>query len=357
MGQRILILPVGDRDNPGSRLRAMAYPRFLRSRGHDVTVLPPLTGRHSGLPRRRLARTANLLRDLWLAPRYDLVLVYRKTFPGAFGAALGRRCVRLVFELDDAIYLPSPSEPQDAQSAARYRRNFEATVRRANLVIAGNDTLASECAARQVAVVPTGVDLDVFRPQPPNWDRESCVIGWIGTTENLPEWQRMLPVFRRLVATDPRIRFRLVTDRAVPLTDLPDLPVELETFSIEREAECLHGVDIGLMPLEDTPWNRGKCSVKALQCMALGTPVVVSPVGMNREVVEDGVNGRLATTDASWEEALRDLVRSPDQRREMGRAARRTVEARYSLAAIGGRVAGLLETVLAQSERSGRDVA
>jgi glycosyltransferase involved in cell wall biosynthesis len=331
----------------------MAYVPFLRDAGHHVTLLSPLRMRMRRGALGRVGRLLELLRDLREAPHHDVVLVYRKTFPGGFGTALGRRCRRLVFEFDDAIYLPSPSEPKDRRTCARYRRNFDTTVAHADLIIAGNATLAGGLARLPVAVVPTGVDLEVFRLQPQEPTPESCVIGWIGTAENFPEWQRLVPVFRRLVATDPGIRFRLVTDRAVPL---PDLPVELEMFSIEREAECLHGVDIGLMPLEDTAWNRGKCSVKALQCMAIGAPVVVSPVGMNREVVEDGVTGRLATTDASWEEALRDLVRSPDRRRDMGRAARRTVEAHYSLATVGGRVVGLLENLLAQPGYRTRDV-
>jgi glycosyltransferase involved in cell wall biosynthesis len=277
------------------------------------------------------------------ARRFDLVVLYRKTFPNGTARALRRMARRLVYEYDDAVYLPAPSEPQGTAAQRRYHRNFRSTIAVADLVIAGNRQLSAAAVERPTAVLPTGVDLEVFRAAGRVASRDDCVFGWIGTAENLPEWRRLIPAFLRVVAAHPRVRFKLISDREPAPCGLP---VEFERFTIAREAACLSGVDVGLMPLDRTPWNRGKCSVKALQCMALGLPVVVSPVGMNREIVEPQVSGLFASSEDEWVAALGRLAASPDLREQMGRAARRVVEQRYALRDIAARLVDLIEGLL-----------
>lgn len=336
----VLFLTVGDRTSPGSRLRAMAYRSFLEERGRRVEVLVPMGSDPNRLRRRRLLRSVELVRDLTAAARADVVVVYRKTFPGLTSRLLRKVASKVVFEYDDAVYLPSPGEPQDRASVARYERNFRSTVAAADLVIAGNDYLARQAEHPRIEIVPTGVDLSVFEPVPRTGDDRSCVLGWIGTSGNLPQWEQLLPVFERLVAADPRIRFKIVSDAGAPGCGLP---IEYEKWTPEREAACLEDFDIGLMPLEDTPWNRGKCSYKALQCMAMGIPVVLSPVGMNREVVEDGVSGFFASTDEEWTRRLLELAGNAELRSTLGRAARTVVEERFSLDAVATRMADLID--------------
>ena len=340
---RVLILTVGDRNSPGTRLRAFAYVPFLESRGHRVDLRTPMGLAPNRLRRRRLLRAVELVRDLAAASRVDLVLVYRKTFPGSSARWLRAAARKVVYEFDDAVYLPSPDEPQTERAATRYRRNFDATVAASDLVVAGNRELALAVANRPVEILPTGVDLERFKPSIRVPRDAGCVLGWIGTAGNLPQWQRLLPVFRRVLAQEPGVRLKVVSDREPPDTGLP---VAFERFSIAREAACLADVDIGLMPLEDTPWNRGKCSCKALQCMALGLPVVVSPVGMNYEVVKPGVNGTFASTEDEWVRELLRLVRDPELRERMGRGARDTVERTYSLDSVGRSMADLVGRAL-----------
>ena len=245
-----------------------------------------------------------------------------------------------MYEYDDAVYLPSPEEPQGEGDVARYRRNFRATVASADLVVAGNDHLAEKAAHKRTEVLPTGVDLSIFKPvvRANAWDR--CTLGWIGTAGNLPQWSLLIPVFKRLVAENSAVRFKVVSDGEPPDCSLP---LDFERFTIEREAACLEDFSIGLMPLEDTPWNRGKCSYKALQCMAMGQPVVLSPVGMNRDVVEHGVNGFFATTRDEWTDHLLRLSQDAELRAKMGRAAREVVATRYSLDIVGSRMADLID--------------
>lgn len=340
---RVLFLTVGDRHSPGTRLRTLAYRPYLESRGHRVDVLVPLGPDPNRLRRRRLLRPVEMVRDLAAASRADVVVVYRKTFPGVTARLLRRVASKVVFEFDDAVYLPSPDEPQDGSTRRRYRQNFRSTVAAADLVIAGNRHLAAEVEHRRTEILPTGVDLSVFNPKPGPTDAEGCVLGWIGTTGNLPQWTRLLPVLERIVRIDPGVRLKVVSNGEPPPCDLPLIH---ERFAIEREAACLGDFDIGLMPLEDTPWNRGKCSYKALQCMAMGLPVVVSPVGMNREVVEDGVSGFFAETEDEWIARILQLAGDEKLRSRQGGAARAAVEREFALESVAARMVDFVEDLV-----------
>ncbi len=337
---RVLFLTVGDRASPGTRLRTLAYRPYLEDRGHRVDYLFPLGSDPNRLRRRRLLRSVELVRDLVAATRADVVVVYRKTFPGLSARLLRRVASRIVFEYDDAIFLSSPAEPRDERHRIRYQRNFNATMNVADLVVAGNPFLAQSGPRGRTAVLATGVDLRIFEPieKPASGDR--CVLGWIGTVGNLPQWTRLLPVFKRVMAQNPLVRLKVVSNEEPPPCGLP---VDYERFTIEREAACLEDFDIGLMPLEDTPWNRGKCSYKALQCMAMGQPVVLSPVGMNEEVIEDGVSGMFAETEDEWVSRLLRLAGDPELRTKIGRSARAAVEGRYSLDLVGSKMADFID--------------
>jgi glycosyltransferase involved in cell wall biosynthesis len=289
-----------------------------------------------------MVRPIEALRDIAVARRYDLVVVYRKTYPGALSRLLRRNARRIVYEYDDAVYMPSPAEPQGPNVEARYRRNFMTTINIADHLVAGNAVLAAAVGSRPRSVLPTAVDLRVFRVSDRPAEAGDCVLGWIGTAENFPQWEQLIPVYRQVIARHPNLRFKIVSDvEPVPC----GLPVDFERFTIDREAECLQDFDVGLMPLQDTVWNRGKCGIKALQCMAIGRPVVISPVGMNSELIEPDVSGLFASSEAEWISALDRLADSPRLRRQMGGEARKAVEASYSLEVIGPRMVDLLERV------------
>jgi glycosyltransferase involved in cell wall biosynthesis len=340
---RVLFLTIGDASSPGTRLRSLAYLPYLRARGLDVEVRSPLAGGRRGWIGRWL-RPFEILRDVTIAPRFAVVVLYRKTFPSASAALLAKRARRVVYEFDDAVYLPAPSEPQDERNRARYRRNFASTLAIADHVVAGNRVLAAAAGGRPVTVLPTAVDLEVFRPREPAANREGCMFGWIGTAENLAEWSNLVPAFRRVLATAPASRFKVVSNREPPKVDLP---VVFERFTVEREAAALEDFDVGLMPLTDSDWNRGKCSAKALQCMAMGMPVVVSPVGMNRDLVEPGVSGFLADGEDEWVASLGRLASSAELRQRIGTNARSVVEEQYALTKVGAQMADLIASLVA----------
>lgn len=160
---RVLYVPVGDESNPGARYRVYAHLPYLRLCGHEVTVLSPMVSKF----RRRASRvwrTLDIVRAAARAAWADVVVLYRTTFPPPANRLLRRRARALVFELDDAIWLPAPAEPQDARTATRYRANFLATLAVSDLIVAGNQTLAAEVGSTPCEVLPTGVDVGRFDP-------------------------------------------------------------------------------------------------------------------------------------------------------------------------------------------------
>ena len=184
---------------------------------------------------------------------------------------------------------------------------------------------ARQAGARRVELIPTVVDTHRYRPRQarPN---ETPVIGWIGTPNTSRYLQPLLPVFKALQA---RMRVRVVAVGARS-EDFAGTPVETLPWSEETEVESIQQFDIGIMPLPDSPWERGKCGYKLIQCMACGVPVVASPVGVNTVIVNPGKNGLLARDD-EWEEHLTTLLQDPELRRSFGAQGRKDVENWYSL--------------------------
>jgi glycosyltransferase involved in cell wall biosynthesis len=180
--------------------------------------------------------------------------------------------------------------------------------------------------ARRVEIVPTVVDLERYE-QRVKQSRPPLVIGWIGTPKTSRYLHERRAVWERLVAGR---ELRLVAVGPPP-TALNDTPWEAAPWSEETEAAAVRGFDIGIMPLTDSPWEWGKCGYKLIQYMASGVPVVASPVGVNKEIVDVGVNGYLAESDDEWVECLSVLLENDDLRGRMGAAARCKVADWYSL--------------------------
>ncbi len=251
------------------------------------------------------------------------------------------RCRPLVFEFDDAIWLPAASA---ANAWARHLKPADKTAeicRLARHVVVGNSTLAefARTRAAAVSVVPSTIDTGVYalraraaNPRP--------VLGWTGSTTTVPYLEALLPALLRLRA---EVDFELRVIGGQP--HLPGLDVRLVPWRADSEADDLRPLDVGLMPLPDDAWSRGKCGMKALQYMALGIPPVVAPVGVNATLVSHGVSGFHARHDDEWIAALLRLIRAPELRARLGMAARATVEREFSAAVQAPRVAALLRDV------------
>jgi glycosyltransferase involved in cell wall biosynthesis len=215
-------------------------------------------------------------------------------------------------------------------------------------VVVGNSYLAdySRKYSPQVTVIPTSIDTARYRPAEKKGLGGRTVVGWTGTSTSQTYLEMFAPVLQELVARRD-VELRVISDRE-PL--MPGVPHVWRRWSADTETTDLGLLDIGIMPMPDDPWSRGKCSLKALQYMAMGIPAVCSDVGANREVIRHGENGFLAATSEEWFKYLGILIDYPAVRTRLGHEARKTVEERYSM----GRCAGLFAEAVRQAMRDKR---
>lgn len=262
------------------------------------------------------------------------------------GVLLRRLTRRVVFDFDDALFLRQPRRPGAAPDRSRLRRRkFAATCRVCDLVLAGNDFLAAAARpwSRRVEVLPTPVDLEAYPELPPT-RRDRGAVVWIGRPENLVYLEPLRPAFVALARRVPDFRLRVICSR---FPDWPDVPLDRIMWSAAGEAEQLATAAVGIMPLSDDDWARGKCAFKLLQYMAAGLPTVASPVGENREVVVEGETGFLASGPEAWSQRLAELLASPELRARLGAAGRERVRQNYARQVIAPRAVELLEQAAA----------
>lgn len=277
------------------------------------------------------------------------VVVLSKINLGVGEAALLERWSRrTVLDFDDAIYLRRPrtlGEPP-GRSAVREAK-FDRTCAASGLVIAGNETLAerARARARRVEVVPTSVDVARY-PEPPPGRRGDTVV-WIGRPENLVYLELVRPALAALAREIPGLTLRVVSSE---FPDWPEVRIERVPWSEAAETGALASADVGVMPLFDDGWTRGKCAFKLLQYMAASLPSVASPVGANREVVIEGETGCLAAGPEEWTGRLREILTAPIRAAAMGRAARASVARRFARRATVERVVGLLSEADAERD-------
>lgn len=321
---KVLFLPLYSIQWASSRYRAYRYAERLQSMGIESRVLPP--------PQPHLlSRMFYLLKLFASLSRVDLVFIQKKLFPAPLLSLIRLLNRRIVFDFDDALFAcPSSVDPATFREGAIQKR-LDATLRGASQVIAGNDFLrayASRHNAR-VTVIPTPVESDTPEPREPRHaDTGRVLLGWTGKSENLIYLRKLAPVFREI---------RALAGHPVALKVICDAPFALEEivvindpWQLETELEALRSIDVGLMPLYDDDWSRGKCGFKLLLFMSLGIPVVASAVGVNRQIIQDGVNGCLASSHQEWIGKLLMLIKNPERRQRIGESGRKTVERQYS---------------------------
>lgn len=319
--------------SPSFRHRMAPVAAELERRGWRCELVELRGGRYF----RRLADRADVLGAA------DLVVLAKINLGFGEERLLARLADRVAFDLDDATYLrqrKTLGAPPEV-SCIRLAR-FSRTVGICHLVTAGNQRLAHVAGrfTRHVEIVPTTVEIGERPPAPP---RDGRTLVWIGLDRNLVYLELVRPALARLARRFPDLRLRIVCDT---WPDWDDVPIERVEWSEAVEENALRTADVGLMPLTDDPWTRGKCSFKLLQYMAAGLPTVASPVGTNRDVVRDGESGLLARTEDEWHEALRRLLESAELRAVMGRAGFEHARRHYARRPTVRRHADLYEALL-----------
>jgi len=337
---------VSGRLAPSSRFRVLQHVEPLRALGVDVSARPPRISKYASVPGR-------LRRRKWVAPLASGALqagklavrlpgvarswtaqvtwLEREVLPGHLTVEpLLHRPV--VLDVDDAIWLLSPG----------HERAVRAVAGRSACVVAGNDFLADwfSATAPEVERVWTAVDTDRFAPGGAR--SGPFVVGWTGTGASLRYLRRAAAALTRFLAEAPDARVRVMADMSDGLPGLPPDRVDFVPWSPAAEATVLQGFDVGLMPLPSGDWARGKCAFKMLQYMACGVPSVVSPVGMNAQVLAMAEVGMGASTDDEWVEALLTLYRDRDRAGALGQAGRALVEQSFSVTAIAPQLAQVM---------------
>lgn len=311
-------------DHVCARYRLLPFVRGVAASGGVLEVEP--------LERSPLRRVVQLRR----ADRYDCVVLQRKLLPGWQLGILRKAARRLLFDFDDAVVYRDSNDPRGPECPRRAAR-FARLMGEVDGVFAGNRFLADlaevfGAARSKVHVIPTCVDtsaylLPAFKPTP---NEPGVRLVWIGSSGTLSGLERQRPVWERLGREVPGARLKVICDR-FPRFD--PLPVDAVDWSAATETAELAASDAGISWIPDDLWSRGKCGLKVLQFMAAGLAVVANPVGVHAEMIQPGRTGELAETADEWVEAVRKLAIHPARRAEMGREARRVVEARYSVEA------------------------
>ena len=335
-----------------SRVRFLQYLPYFRSQGVEVTIKPLLSdvylqALYSGGSRWREVVKGYTGRILMLlgARRFDVIIIEKELFP--FMPAIAERFLQLigvpyVADYDDALF-----HRYDRHANPWIRRllgqKIDSVMRCATTVIAGNNYLAERAqraGANRVEIIPTVVDTERYQPKRKSGS-DTLIVGWIGTPQTSRYLKPLLPVFESLKKEMP-VRFVAVGANS---EDFENTPVEAWPWSEGSEVESVQQFDVGIMPLVDSPWERGKCGYKLIQYMACGVPVVASPVGVNLEIVDTGANGLLAESVDEWELALRQLIQAaPSERKRMGEVGRSKVEGWYSRQAQEPRLLSLIRS-------------
>lgn len=334
----------GGRNVPSARFRVEQLVPALGREGVDVDLR---TGRVSCYPPRAL-----WLRPLWLPAAVlarvpDVVATHAGPAPGRV-TLLQREFVSTLTTLEGLTARPRVLDVDDAIWLHR-GGGFAARLARAcDVVIAGNGYLAAwfDRHCGRVEVLPTAVDADRFAPAsaPPGGEgARPPAVGWIGTAANAPFLEAWSAGLRGLLEQRPDLRLRICADQPPRLDRLPPDRIDWVPWSAQAEVPFLQSLDVGLMPLPDTPWTRGKCAFKMLQYLACGVPAVVSPVGMNAEVLAQAPVGRAAADGEQAAQEIGALLDDGAARSALGAAGRQLVLERYSVAAVAPRLAAILK--------------
>lgn len=339
---KVLFIVPYPTEGPSNRYRVEQYLPFLKERGIYYCLRPFIdSGFYRILYSRGnsfkkgiyfLVSCVRRLVDIFRAIKYDIIFVHIEAFP--FGPPLLELIFRamgkpIVFDFEDAIYLPSPDK-RNILKWLRFPGKFYLNLRLSAHIMVCNHYLKEKLLKfnPDITVIPTAIDTDKFKLKTDKPQGDDILIGWIGSHTTLPCLKQIIPALQKL---STRHKFALKIIGGGSDLEIPGIRVINERWTLEKDVENFQSLDIGVYPLPDNEWAMAKTPFKTIQYMSVGVPTVASRVGGNREIIEDGVNGFLASSEEEWVEKLSLLIEKPELRRRLGAAGRKTVEERYSL--------------------------
>jgi glycosyltransferase involved in cell wall biosynthesis len=307
-------------------------------------------------PGNQKAKALAMIRAFWRrvqqvarSSRYDAVFIHRAVCiagPALLEQALAFFRRPVIFDFDDAIYHLHTTQANRTFGWLKFPGKTATICRLSAHVVVGNNYLA-DYARRynpSVTVIPSSVDTERYHPVRRKQPDRRVVVGWTGSSTSQTHLEMFAPLLQKLAARGD-VDIHVISDRR---PDLPGVPVIWRPWSPETEIEDLVGFDIGIMPMPDDQWSRGKCAMKALLYMAMGIPAVCSAVGTNLEVIRHGENGFLASTQDEWLQCLDRLISDQSLRHQIGLAGRKAVENHYSMHRCAGLLAEVIRTTVDQ---------
>jgi glycosyltransferase involved in cell wall biosynthesis len=330
--------------SPGQRFRFEKYLGILEKEGYEIIFSNFISesddkifysqGNYWGKAKIFIKNVLLRTKEALTASNYDIIFIYREaTMLGTsiFERWMAKSKARLIFDFDDSIWLPNISGGNRGLEFLKRPEKTKEILSVCDFVIAGNKYLKDYASnySENVEIIPTTIDMSYHVKK--ESDKSTICIGWTGTETTIPHFlyikESLEKVYKKYGG---KVYFKLIADKHIKV---PELNLETTFWKKEIEVEQLSEIDIGIMPLPDNEWTRGKCGFKGLQYMSLAIPTIMSPVGVNSEIIQHGENGFLATTSEEWESCLSQLIEDEVLRKKIGSQAQKTVEEKYSVKA------------------------
>lgn len=332
--------------SPSQRFRFEQYVPYFEENGFECIFAPLVTEKDDAIlygEEQYLSKFVitiksffKRLSDVRAASGFDIIFIQREAYllgTSYFENRFKKSGAKIVFDFDDAIWLMDISDVNKKFSWLKRPTKTAEIISVADQIIAGNPYLADYARTYNpnVLMIPTSVDTEKFKRKDEPRVKNKICIGWTGSHTTIKHFSLALPFLKELKKKyGDKIYFKVIGDSA--FTE-PELGIAGLKWNNDTEIEDLSEIDIGIMPLPDDAWSRGKCGLKSLEYMSLCIPPVVSPVGVNTDIVKDDINGFVADTEEEWIDKISRLIESPDMRMQMGQKARKTVIERYSVLA------------------------
>ncbi len=341
---KILFLVPYPSDGASNRYRVEQYLPYLKENNFDYTLHPfwsreafkALYQKGSRLKKAYffILSTMRRLSDVVCIFRYDIIFIHREVYTLYeifFENVLRLSKKPVIFDFDDAIFLPSSSPQNTFIERFKSHRAVPRFIKLSSYVIAGNSFLAGYALRLNpnVALIPTSIDTQKYMPLIKKDEPDGkIVIGWVGSVTTIHFLDSLRAVFLALSQKHSNLVFYIIGGNfsVEGLTNFRCKP-----WSLAQEIQDLRQIDIGIMPMPDNQWTQGKCGFKAILYMSMGIPCVCSRVGANKEIIIEGNNGFLADTDQEWIDKLSGLIADADLRKRIGNQARKIAEERYSV--------------------------
>lgn len=344
--RKVLFLIHNRKDrSPGQRFRFEQYLDFLETNGYNCVLSPLLNEKDDKI----FYGKGKIIQKVWIvlkgafkryadlrrAKDFDIIFIFREAFfTGSyyFEKKISKKGKKVIFDFDDAIWIDNVSNSNKSFAFLKDASKTSNIINLSDLVFAGNEYLKSYASQFNVniVVIPTTIDTNEYRPVKVA-TQNKVVIGWSGSITTIQHFEYAVAVLKKIKNKYvDKIEIKVIGD-----ANYVNAELEIKGLGWNKTTEIsdLCSFDIGIMPLPNDEWAKGKCGLKGLQYMALEVPTIMSPVGVNTEIIENGINGFLATTENDWIERLSDLIESKELREKIGKSGRQTVVEKYSVEA------------------------